>query len=124
MKTPLKKVRGLGAAHEGTGVFMRQRLTAIANIPLSLAFVALVVDKSTAPWPEMVDTLRDPFVALVLLAFILSATIHMRIGMQVIIEDYIHGERSKLAAIIANTLFAVAVGLTAAFAVLKVAFGV
>ena len=123
MSTPLGRVRGLGSAREGTEHFWRQRLTAIANVPLTLFFVGLLVSLNGAGFAETRAVLSNPFVALLLLAFVVSALYHMRLGMQVIIEDYIHGEAMKLALLVLNTFFAAAVGIAAAFALLKLAFG-
>jgi succinate dehydrogenase / fumarate reductase membrane anchor subunit len=123
MRTPLKKVRGLGSAHEGTEHFWRQRLTAIANVPLTLFFVGLLVALNGGDYVQVRSVLANPFVALILIAMLLSALYHMRIGMQVIIEDYVHGEGSKLVLLMLNTFFTIAVGVASVFALLKLAFG-
>ncbi len=123
MRTPLKKVRGLGSAHEGTDHFWRQRLTAVANVPLTLFFVGLLVALNGAGYAEVRATLSNPFVALVLLLMLLSALYHMRLGMQVIIEDYVHNEGTKVVLIMLNTFFTIAVGVASIFALLKLAFG-
>lgn len=123
MRTPLGQVRGLGSAKEGTGNFIRQRLTAIANVPLILAFIAILISVQGKSHAEVVETLASPFVALILLAVVISAVIHMRLGMQTVIEDYVLGEGLKIACLIVNTLFAAAVGITSVFAILKIAFG-
>lgn len=123
LRTPLSRVRGLGSARSGTSHFWHQRLTAVANVPLALAFIAIVVCATGSGYEEALALVRSPLVAILLLLFILSAAYHMRLGMQVIIEDYVHGEAMKFALLILNTFFAVAVGLASAFALLKMAFG-
>ena len=124
MSTPLARVRGLGAARSGTEHFWRQRLTAVANIPLGIAFIFIVVALLGRNHAAVVQILGSPLVAVIMLLFILSITTHMRIGMQVIIEDYVHDERAKLFLLMANTFFAVAVGATSAFAILMLSFKV
>jgi succinate dehydrogenase / fumarate reductase, membrane anchor subunit len=123
IRTPLAEVRGLGSAKKGTGEFIAQRVTSIALLVLLTLFVILIVALNGAPHEEVVAALATPLVALILLAGILVTTVHMRIGMQVIIEDYITDEMLKIAALVGNWLFSWSVGLIAAFAVLKIAFG-
>jgi succinate dehydrogenase / fumarate reductase membrane anchor subunit len=124
MSTPLARVRGLGSARSGTEHFWRQRLTAVANVPLSIAFVFIVIGLLGRNHAAVVQILGSPLVAVIMLLFILSITMHMRIGMQVIIEDYVHDERHKFFLIMANTFFAVAVALASAFAILTLSFKV
>jgi len=123
MRTPLGRVLGFGSAHEGTGHFWLQRLTAVANVPLVIAFVVLMAALPGRPASEVVAILSSPLVALLLLFLMVSITVHMRIGVQVVIEDYIQASRLKTVLIMANTLFTVAVGGIAVFAILKLAFG-
>lgn len=123
MRTPLAKVRGLGSAREGTEHFWRQRLTAIANVPLTLFFVGFLISLNGADFASVRMALSNPFVALMLTLYVLSALYHMRLGMQVIIEDYIHAEGMKLALLALNTFFAIAVGLASVLALLKLSFG-
>ena len=124
MSTPLARVRGLGPARSGTGHFWHQRLTAIANVPLTIAFVFILIALLGRSHPAAIQILASPLVAVIMLLFIFSVTTHMRIGMQVIIEDYVHGEGAKLGLLIANTFFAVAVALASGFALLMLSFKV
>jgi succinate dehydrogenase / fumarate reductase membrane anchor subunit len=124
MSTPLARVRGLGAAKSGTEHFWRQRLTAVANVPLTIAFVLIVVSLLGRNHAWAAQTLGSPLVAIVMLLFIISVTAHMRIGMQVVIEDYIHDEPAKLILLMLNTFFCFAVALASAYGILKLSFGV
>ena len=124
MRTPLGRVRGLGPAKSGTEHFWRQRLTAVANVPLSIAFVLIVVSLVGRNHAAVVQILGSPLVAVLILLFMLSIATHMKIGMQEIIEDYVHADVLKLVLLAANTFFAIAVGFASAFAILKLSFGV
>jgi succinate dehydrogenase / fumarate reductase, membrane anchor subunit len=123
MRTPLARVRGLGSAKSGTGHFWLQRVTAVANVLLTIAFLFVVISLIGKPYPAAVATLANPLVAILMLLFVVSGAVHMRLGMQVIIEDYIHSEGLKILAVMANTFFAIAVGAACAFALLKLSFG-
>ena len=122
MRTPLSRVRGLGSAREGTEHFWRQRLTAIANIPLLGFFIFVVVKLNGAGHAELVAYLSQPWVAIIMLIVLGSGIYHMKLGMQVIIEDYVHGGSGKLL-LIANTFFAIALATACSFAILKLGFG-
>jgi succinate dehydrogenase / fumarate reductase membrane anchor subunit len=123
MLTPLARARGLGSARDGTEHFWHQRLTAVANAVLMTIFVLILVSHVGATYEEMRGLIAQPPVALLFLAMVVSGAVQMRLGMQVIIEDYVHGGGAKLACLMANTFFSVAVGLGAAFAILKISFG-
>jgi succinate dehydrogenase / fumarate reductase membrane anchor subunit len=124
MSTPLARVRGLGAAKSGTEHFWRQRLTAVANVPLTIAFVLIVVSLLGRNHAAAAQILGSPLVAIVMLLFTFSVTAHMRIGMQVVIEDYVHDEPVKLILLMLNTFFAFAVALATAYGILKLSSGV
>jgi succinate dehydrogenase / fumarate reductase membrane anchor subunit len=123
MRTPLGRVRGLGSAKSGTGHFWLQRVTAVSNVILTVIFVFIVVALVGKPYPAAMALLTNPLVSILMLLFILSACIHMRLGMQVVIEDYVHEEGPKVLAVMANTFFAIAVGAASVYAVLKLSFG-
>lgn len=122
MATPLKRVRGLGTAHHGTETFWRQRLTAVANVPLVIFLILAIVTHIGASYEDVHGFIARPLVALALAALILSAAIHMRIGLKEIIEDYVHGG-AKVVAILLATFFAVGVGLASILAIVKISLG-
>ena len=122
MATPLARVRGLGSAHRGTETFWRQRLTAVANIPLVLFLILSIVTHIGADYAEVRAYFAQPLVALAMLALTLSAAVHMRIGLKEIIEDYVHGG-AKVIAILLATFFATGVGLVCVLAILKIGLG-
>lgn len=123
MRTPLARVRGLGAAHGGTSDFFRQRVTALAMalllIPVAIIMILLLGRDQAAA----AQLLGSPLVAIVLTLFIIAGALHMKIGMQVVLEDYLHNEHLKLVAIIANNFFAFAVALASIFAIFKLSVG-
>lgn len=123
MRTPLGRVRGLGSAKSGTGHFWLQRVTAVANVVLTIVFLGVVISLVGKPYQAAVAVLSHPLVAILMLLFTVSGVVHMRLGMQVIIEDYVHGEGLKIAAVMANTFFAIAIGAACVFALLKLSFG-
>ena len=123
MRTPLKVARQLGSAREGTDHFIRQRVTGLANAVLGIYFVWLIASLTGADLAVVKKTLTNPLVALALLALVISGALHMRIGMQVIIEDYVHDEANKIGLLLLNTFFSFAIALASAFAILKLSFG-
>ena len=124
MRTPMRRVRGLGAAHSGTGHFWHQRITSVAGIPLSIALVVIVVALLGRSHAAVVQILGSPLIAIVMLLFIINSAYHMWIGMQEIILDYVHDDKWKLMSLMANTFFVVVVTFASCYAILKLSFGV
>ena len=124
MRTPLGRVRNLGSSHSGTSDFWRQRLTAVAMVLLTLPVIVVVMMLLGRNQAGAAQILGSPLVALILLLFIIATVWHMKIGMQVVIEDYVHGELVKLTAIMANNIVSVAVALASIYAILKLSSGV
>ncbi len=123
MRTPLARVRYLGSAKSGTKHFWHQRVSAVALIPLTIAFVLIVAGLIGRNHAATAQILGSPFVSIVMMLFVISSTYHMWLGMQVIIEDYIHSE-SKLTWLILNTFFCFTIALCCIYAILKLSFGV
>ena len=124
MRTPLARVRALGASHSGTSDFWRQRVTAVAMVLLILPVIVVVMMLLGRNQAGAAQILGSPMVAIVMLLFIVASAWHMKIGMQVVIEDYVQSEPLKIAAVMANNFFSIAVALTSIYAILKLSSGV
>ena len=124
MRTPLGRVRNLGASHSGTTDFWRQRITAVAMVLLIVPVIVVVMMMLGSNQAAAKRILSSPLVAIILLLFVIVSAWHMKIGMQVVIEDYVHSEQLKLAAIMANNFFSFAVALASIYAILKLSSGV
>ena len=123
IRTPLGRVRGLGSARSGTDHFWRQRLTAVANIPLTIAVIVIFIMLLGRNQAAVAQIVGSPPVAIIMALFVISVAVHMRIGMQVVIEDYVHDELAKIVLIMANTFFTIAIALTSIYGILKLSFG-
>jgi succinate dehydrogenase membrane anchor subunit len=122
--TPMRRVRGLGAARAGTRDFWHQRVTSVAGIPLTIAFIVIVMGLMGRGHAAVQQILGSPMVATIMLLFILNTAYHMWIGMQEIVLDYVHDDLPKFLCLIANTFFVFIVAFASAFAILKLSFGV
>jgi len=124
MRTPLGRVRYLGASHSGTSDFWRQRITAVAVTLLIVPVIVVVmmlIGSNQAGAKQIFSSLP---IAIIMLLFIVASVWHMKIGMQVVIEDYVHNEKIKLASVMANNFFCIAVALASIYAILKMSSGV
>ena len=121
-KTDRARVDGLGSAKEGTHHFSVQRITAVALIPLTLFFIFTLASAMGAPLAEVRATYASPFNAIVAILFIGTSFYHLKLGLQVVIEDYVHTPATRTGLLIGNILFCWAFGLSGVFAIAKIAF--
>lgn len=124
MRTPLSRVRGLGAAHSGTTHFWHSRVTSVALVPLTIAFVVIVAMLIGRNHAAVVQILASPAVAILFVLFLAAGLYHMWLGMQEIIVDYVHADGPKVVALLLNTFFCCCIGAVCVFALLKISFGV
>ena len=124
LRTPLGRVRNLGAAHSGTSDFWRQRITGVAMTLLMIPALVIIVMLLGRNQVYVAQTLSSIPVAVILLLFIFASAWHMKIGMQVVIEDYVHNEKLKLVSIMLNNFFSIAVALASTYAIIKISSGV
>ncbi|MGF1476779.1 MAG: succinate dehydrogenase, hydrophobic membrane anchor protein [Geminicoccaceae bacterium] len=123
ISTPIARARGLGAAREGVGHWKMQRLTAIANVILTVWFVIAAMRLSGADYAGVVAWLQGPFNTTCLVLLVLSSFYHAKLGLQVVIEDYVHNEGIKTASLIAISFAAIALAVACIVAILQVSFG-
>lgn len=121
-KTDRQRAVGLGSAHEGVSHWWSQRLTSVALVPLTLLFIFPFASALGGEFEGVRAVYQNPFNAIVAVLFIATALYHHMQGLQVVIEDYVHGKAARTAALIANTMICWALGLAGVFAVLKIAF--
>jgi succinate dehydrogenase / fumarate reductase membrane anchor subunit len=122
-RSPIARVRGLGSAKEGVQHWWVQRLTAVALVPLSIWFVAGVVAMTGAPWAQAGAWIARPLNATLMILLLGLGFHHAQLGLQVVIEDYVHAEGPKLALLILVKLLALALALGGTLAVLRLSFG-
>ena len=123
MRTPLRRVRGMGSAHGGTDHFWQQRLTAISNFILITIFVFVVISLIGDGYEGVRATFANPIAGVAAALVIVSACVHMRLGMQTIIEDYVHGPMKWLLSI-GNIFFDCLIAGLGLYAIVKMSFGV
>ena len=121
MRSQLGRVRGLGSAKHGVAHWWAQRVTAIALIPLSLWFVASVVSLGGADYSTYRLWINEHGNLVLLICFLIALFHHAQLGMQVVIEDYVHGEAAKITLLLATKFIAVVGALSCIVAALKVA---
>ena len=122
-KTPLGQVLGLGSAKAGTEHWWQQRVSAIAGIPLVVFLIVYLLAYRGASRADIVASMHNPFVAILMGLTIANLVWHMRLGLQVVIEDYVHTDHTKYALLLLNTFFAVVMVAAGLFAILKMSIG-
>jgi len=122
-RTPLKRARGLGSAKDGTGHFLWQRVTAIALVLAGAWLLGLVLSLGIAHYERARMIVADPFNASVLVAFLIAAFWHAKLGLQVVIEDYVHTPLLAGIAHLANIFFCALAAIAGVLAVVRVALG-
>jgi succinate dehydrogenase / fumarate reductase membrane anchor subunit len=122
-RTSLSRVRGLGSAQSGTDHFWEQRITAALNLLLLVFVIYSAIRLAGEPLDVVRGYFASPFVAVLAALFALSSAYHMRLGMQVIIEDYVHAKASKVSLLFLNTLFSAVIALTSLIAIIKLSLG-
>lgn len=120
LRTPISHIKGLGSAKEGLGHWVMQRLTATANVVLIIWFLISAMTLAGADYQATKSWLASPVAASLMLLLIISVFYHVKLGLQVFIEDYVHHGGLKIAALTAVTLITFGLGVTCAVAVLKV----
>ena len=120
-ETPLHKVQGMGASHSGTGHFRRERMTAVALIPLSLWFAYSILGLAGTNEVIMVQYLAHPWNALLMAAFAATSVYHMSLGLQVVIDDYVHAAGTKIALMLLVRFVTIAIISTCLFALIRIA---
>jgi succinate dehydrogenase / fumarate reductase membrane anchor subunit len=122
-RTPIAKVRGLGAARSGLQHWKMQRLTAISNVLLVLWFMFSAMALSGSGYDQVRAWLASPVTASLVVLLIISTFYHARLGLQVVVEDYVHHEGARLASLVAIALIVLALAVACIVAVLTVAVG-
>lgn len=123
LKTPLGKVKGLGSAKDGTQVWWHQRLTAILLVPLTVWLMIAILANTGNEYAGVTAWLASPLNAVLMMIFIIALFHHAQLGMQVVIEDYVHVEWQKLACIILIKFLALFAGLASILSIIKVFLG-
>ena len=123
MRTPLKKVRGLGSAKDGTSHFWQQRISGLANLFVTVFLLWFVMAHLGASRADLVASFHNPLIAILFALSFASILWHMRLGLQVVIEDYVHGKAALVVLLIANSFYVALLAAAVIYAIIKLSFG-
>jgi len=123
LRSDLARVRGLGSAKDGVHHWWVQRLSAVALVPLGIWFVVSAIKLAGVPLPAFKLWLNTGANAFLMVLFVGTLFYHLKLGLQIVIEDYLHVEKTKVVALMLNTFATIFVGAFSIFALVKVAFG-
>jgi succinate dehydrogenase membrane anchor subunit len=122
MRSPLGRARGLGSAREGVEHWWMQRVTAAALIPLTLWFVVSLIALTGSDYNAFIAWLKAPFVAILMVLVLVALFHHMALGLQVVVEDYVHSDRAKIPTVVTIRLACFALAVAGIFATVRIAF--
>lgn len=123
MRTALARAKGLGPAGHGVEHWWLHRMLAVSNIPLVVAFVIIVASLVGRSHAQALAIVSHPLIAIILVLLVVSVVNHMRLGLQIVIDDYVHDKGRKITAHVANNFFAAVIAAVCLFSILKISFG-
>lgn len=123
LRSSFDRTQGLGSAREGVGHWWMQRMTAVALVPLTLWFAASLIARARDDYGAFILWMRGPFTAVLMVLLLIALFYHMALGLQVVVEDYIHTDRIKVPVVVAIHLGSFALAIAGIVATLRIAFG-
>jgi succinate dehydrogenase / fumarate reductase membrane anchor subunit len=123
LRSPFERTKGLGSAREGVGHWWIQRVTAVALIPLTLWFAASLIARARGDYGTFILWLRAPLSTVLMVLLLMALFYHMALGLQVVVEDYVHTDRIKMPTVVAIYLGCFALTAAGVIATLRIAFG-
>ncbi len=123
LRSPFGRTQGLGSAREGVGHWWMQRVTALALVPLTLWFAASLIARARSDYATLILWLRTPFTTVLMVLLLIALFYHMALGLQVVVEDYVHTDRIKMPTVVVIHLGCFALAAAGIIATLRIAFG-
>ncbi len=120
MQTTIKKTMGLGSAKVGTGHFVKQRITAFANLILGIACLIIILCSIGKTHEQIIIMIAHPLTSITLIGFVISFCLHMQLGLRVIVEDYIHGQLVRIIALLTTLFFSYTIMLSSIYMIIRI----